>query len=116
MTRTTKQIPSVRRIDFKEYSRYNNRLLLEQLLKEGQTVVDRVRQRLKVQPDVECGDRGHLDGKAHGGETGEDMLAFVVKVLLEGKLFLLDAGGLQEGKGSDLEGMIGSSVQEGSRL
>lgn len=91
------------RVNLKENPRNNDRLLLQQLFKERQTVVDGVGQVLEVEPDVKGRDGWDFDGETHGGEAGKDMVAFVMEVFLECDLLFLCARGFEQGEGGDLE-------------
>jgi hypothetical protein len=52
VARRIEKIPAVRRIYIEEDAGDDNGLLFEKLFKERETVVDRVREILQVQPDV----------------------------------------------------------------
>lgn len=116
MARRVEQIPPVRRVDIEEDTRNNNRLLLQQLLKEREPVVYWGWKFLEVEPDVEGCGGGDVDFKMHGFEAGEDVVAFHFEVFLESNFLLADVLGIEEGEGSKLERVVSAAIEEGARL
>ena len=106
----------MRRVDIKEYTGDHDRLLLQQLLKERQPIVDGGRQTLQVEPDVERRARGHAHLEAHLPQPTEHVVALVVEVLLERELLLVHARGVEQWDRRELQRVVGATVEEGARL
>lgn len=91
-------------------------LLLQQLLEEGEAIVERRRERGEVEPDVERRAGWNADGQAHGGQTREDVVALLAEVRLQRNLVLHDALRVEERERHDLHRVRGAAVQEGAGL
>lgn len=112
MARRVEQVPPVRRVDIEENAGNHNCLLLEQLLKECEAVVERGWQFLKVEPDVKCAGGGNIDVQAKVVKTLEDMVALHLEVLLQRHFSLLDVVRLNKFDSSQLHRVVSASVKE----
>ncbi|KAL7283653.1 LOW QUALITY PROTEIN: hypothetical protein ACG7TL_003089 [Trametes sanguinea] len=110
------EIPAMSRVDVEEDAGNDDRLLLQELFEERQTVVERGGEMLEVEPDVERRDGRDLDLEPELLETLQHVVAFMLEVLLEGDLLLHHALGVKEGDCGELERVVGASVQEGTGL
>lgn len=115
------EVAAVGRVDVEEDARNDDALLLETLLEEGleavldgplhttgriktyQAVVERGRQVLQVEPDVEGRLWGNRDLEAETRKTLEDMVALMLKVLLQSEFFLANMLWVQKRDGSELQ-------------
>ena len=93
----------MRRVDVEENPRYDDSLLLQQLLEERQAVVEGRGQRGEVEPDVEGAGGGGMGGEPEGVEPLEDMVTLSLEVLLKGDSVLMDADGVEHGNGGELK-------------
>lgn len=116
MTGGVKQIPSVRRIDIKENTGYDDGLLLEELLEECQAIVYGGGQLLEIEPDVKGGLRRYVHVKVHLPQALEHMIAFHFEVPLECDLLYRNASGVKNWDGRELQWVISAAVQEGTGL
>ena len=101
--------------DVKKDARDDDRLLLQKLFEERQAVVERGRQVLKVEPDVESRDGRDLDLESELLESLEHVIALVLEVLLKGDLLLHDTIGVEKRNGGKLEsinGFVNSSLEK----
>lgn len=107
---------SLGRIDVEEQTRNADGLLLEQLFEECEAVVQGGWEGRKVKPNVErCAGR-HLDGKTHGLEAREHVVALLAEVRLQRDLVLLHTCRVQERQRHDLHRVRGAAVEEAARL
>ena len=114
MARAVKQIASPCRIQIEKDARNHNDLLGKTGLEEIETIRNRTRQALKVEPQVK-GRVGQVpDVEAHGAQAVDDVVALVAEVVLEGHHFFLHEGGLEHGDGGFLEGHVGAAVEVGA--
>lgn len=135
MAGAVKEVASLRRIEVEEYARYDcthvlienrnivrsNRLrcphaltydlLLQALLEEVQSIVDRLGQTPQIQPNIECRIRNELDVKADLLQTAKDVVALVAEVPLERFHLLEYLVGLEHWNRRFLEGYVRSSVK-----
>jgi len=116
VARRVEEVTTVRGVDVEEDARDDDRLFLEELLEEGQAVVERRGEFLEVEPDVERRVGGDGDGEADVLETLEHVVALGLEVLLESDLLLRDMLRVKEGDGRELERVVGTTIQEGTRL
>jgi hypothetical protein len=127
VARRGEQVPAMGRVDVEEDARHANALFLEKLLKERllrskkttnqvklyitaqatyKAVVQRSRQMLQVEPDVECRLRWdrHLEPKAR--QSLQNMIPLVLEVLLQSNLLLLGVCRVKQGDRRQLESTI----------
>ena len=97
------EVAAVRGVDVEEDAGDDDRLLLEELLEEGEAVVERRGQLLEVEPDVERRDGRDGDVQPELVEPLEDVVALRFEVLLERDLLFVHALGLEEGDRGELE-------------
>lgn len=86
-------------------------LLLQALLEEVQSIVDRLGQTPQIQPDIECRIRNKLDFKANLLQTAKDVIALGAEVPLERFHLLEHLVGLEHRNRRFLEGYVRSSVE-----
>ena len=80
------EVPAVGGVDVEEDAGDDDRLLLEELLEEGEAVVERRRETLEVEPDVEGRGGRDLDFEPDLGEPLKDVVTLHLEVLLESDL------------------------------
>jgi len=114
VARRVEKVAPVRWVDVEEDARDDDGLFLEKLFEERQTVVERLREVLEVEPDVEGRLGRDVDVEAKFMETLENVVALHLEVLLKSEPFYTDVLGIQEGNSRELQGMAGTTVQEGS--
>lgn len=103
VARRVEEVPAVGGVDVEEDARDDDRLLLEELLEERQTVVERRGEVLEVEPDVERRDGRHGDVQADLVEPLQDVVALGLEVPLERDLLCHDALGLEQRDRGELE-------------
>jgi len=97
VARRVEEIPAVRRIYIEEDAGDDNCLLLEKLFEERETVVDRVREILQVQPDVERRSWRYRDFELiNGRQAFQYMITLRLEVLLEGNFLLVNVFWVQK--------------------
>jgi len=114
MTGRVEKIATVVGINVEENSWNDNCLLFQQLFEKGQAVIQGFRKRLQVQPDVESGMGVYVDLQPHSFKSTENMISFILKVLLQSQALLLNTTGVQQWDRSELQGMICTTVEERS--
>ena len=86
-------------------------LLLQALLEEVQSIVDRLGQTPQIQPNVECRIRNELNVKANLLQTAKNVVALGAEVPLERFHLLEYLVGLEHWNRRFLEGYVCSSVK-----
>ena len=86
-------------------------LLLQALLEEVQSIVDRLGQTPQIQPDIECRIGNELDLKANLLQTAKDVVALGAEVPLERFHLLEYLVGLEHRNCRFLKGHVRSSVK-----
>ncbi len=97
------EVTTVRGVDVEEDAGNDDRLLLQELLEERETVVQRSGEALEVEPNVERRDGRDVDLEAELLEPLEHVVALVLEVLLERDCLQVDAMWVKEGDGGKLE-------------
>ena len=103
VARRVEEVAAVRGVDVEEDAGDDDRLLLEELLEEGEAVVERRGQLLEVEPDVERRDGRDGDVQPELVEPLEDVVAFSFEVLLERDLLFVYALRLEQRDCRELE-------------
>jgi len=111
VTRRVEQISSLAGVEVEENTRDNNDLLFQTSLEEVQAVIDALRQRRQVQPQVEGAVGNEWDLEAHRSQSINDVISLLAEVMLQGAHLVLDFSGLEHGDSSFLERYVGTSVE-----
>lgn len=106
VARGVEQVPAMRRVDIEEDTWDDNCLLLEHFFEESKTVVEGLRERLEIEPDVEGRCRRDLNLETHRFQTREDVVTLVLEVPLKSNLLLLNVIEVKQRDGSDLKPVI----------
>lgn len=114
MARAIKQISPLTRVQIEEDTWYNDNPLLETRLEEVQSITNGLGQAFEIKPQVEGRVGDGLDVETHVCEAGDDVVALVAEMCLEGLHLCANLVGLEHGNGGFLEGHVGATVKVGT--